>query len=95
MNTIYLGVDTGGTFTDFVCIDDNRLSVFKTLSSPKEPQTAILKGIRAMGLSSAMAQGKLVIVHGTTVATNAVLQGKGVKTAYVANKGLKLSLIHI
>ncbi len=89
MNTIYLGVDTGGTFTDFVCIDDNRLSVFKTLSSPKEPQTAILKGIRAMGLSSAMAQGKLVIVHGTTVATNAVLQGKGVKTAYVANKGLK------
>ena len=42
-----------------------------------------------MGLSSAMAQGKLVIVHGTTVATNAVLQGKGVKTAYVANKGLK------
>ena len=89
MNTIYLGVDTGGTFTDFVCIDDNRLSVFKTLSSPKEPQTAILKGIKAMGLSSAMAQGKLVIVHGTTVATNAVLQGKGVKTAYVANKGLK------
>ena len=89
MNTIYLGVDTGGTFTDFVCIDDNRLSVFKTLSSPKEPQTAILKGIRAMGLSSAMAQGKLVIVHGTTVATNAVLQGKGVKTAYIANKGLK------
>ena len=89
MNTIYLGVDTGGTFTDFVCIDDNRLSVFKTLSSPKEPQTAILKGIKAMGLSSAMAQGKLVIVHGTTVATNAVLQGKGVKTAYIANKGLK------
>ena len=89
MNTIYLGVDTGGTFTDFVCIDDNRLSVFKTLSSPKTPQTAILKGIKAMGLSSAMAQGKLVIVHGTTVATNAVLQGKGVKTAYIANKGLK------
>ena len=89
MNTIFLGVDTGGTFTDFVCIDDNQLRVFKTLSSPTAPQTAILKGIKAMGLSSAMAQGQLVIVHGTTVATNAVLQGRGVETAYIANKGLK------
>jgi len=79
-----LGVDTGGTFTDFVLLDDTgRPRVHKVLSTPDAPELAILRGIREMGLES----GALRLVHGSTVATNAVLEGKGVRTLYIGNKG--------
>jgi N-methylhydantoinase A len=79
-----LGVDTGGTFTDFVLLDsDNRLRVHKVLSTPEAPERAILQGLADMGLVDA----DLQLVHGSTVATNAVLEGKGVRTLYVANTG--------
>ena len=79
-----LGVDTGGTFTDFVLRDvDGRLRVHKVLSTPEAPERAILKGLADMGLLDAGLQ----LVHGSTVATNAVLEGKGVKTLYIANRG--------
>jgi len=79
-----LGVDTGGTFTDFVLLGaDRRLRVHKVLSTPDAPERAILQGIADMGLDSAGLQ----LVHGSTVATNAVLEGKGVKTLYIANRG--------
>jgi N-methylhydantoinase A len=81
---IRLGVDTGGTFTDFVLLDENgALRVHKVLSTPDAPEVAILQGIAELGLPP---QG-LQLVHGSTVATNAVLEGKGVKTLYVANRG--------
>ena len=81
----YLGVDTGGTFTDFLLLDDKgKLSLHKVLSTPHAPEQAILQGISDLGIST---QG-LQIVHGSTVATNAVLEGKGVRTAYITNKGL-------
>ena len=86
---IRLGVDTGGTFTDFVCLVDGKLRVHKVLSTPAAPEQAILQGISDLGLNDALRQGGILIVHGTTVATNAALEGKGVKTAYIANKGLK------
>jgi N-methylhydantoinase A len=80
---VLLGVDTGGTFTDFVCYEDGRLRVHKVLSTPSAPEQAILQGIRELGLA-----GKhFYLVHGSTVATNAVLEGKGVRTAYVTNRG--------
>ncbi len=79
-----LGVDTGGTFTDFVLRDaDGRLRVHKVLSTPEAPERAILKGLADMGLVDVGLQ----LVHGSTVATNAVLEGKGVKTLYIANRG--------
>ena len=81
---IRLGVDTGGTFTDFVLIDaDGTLRVHKVLSTPHAPEAAILQGIRELGLEHV----RLQLVHGSTVATNAVLEGKGVRTLYVANRG--------
>ena len=89
MKTKLLGVDTGGTFTDFVCISEEGLRVHKALSTPKAPQDAILLGIDKMQLTSDMADGDLIIVHGTTVATNATLEGKGVRTVYITNRGLK------
>jgi len=83
-----LGIDTGGTFTDFVLIADNKVITHKVLSTPDAPEQAIFKGIHDLGLEAMLASGSLVIVHGTTVATNAALQQKGAKTAYITNQGL-------
>ena len=79
-----LGVDTGGTFTDFLLVDDSGdIFLHKVLSTPAAPERAILQGISELGIDS----GELQLVHGSTVATNAVLEGKGVKTAYITNRG--------
>lgn len=84
---ILLGIDTGGTFTDFVLVKDQRLSIHKVLSTPAAPEQAILRGIRELGLVD-IKSIDLFIVHGSTVATNAVLEGKGVKTVYITNRGM-------
>ena len=81
-----LGVDTGGTFTDFVLFHDGQLRVHKVLSTPEAPEQAILQGIAELGLQG---EPGLELVHGSTVATNAVLEGKGVRVALVTNRGLK------
>jgi N-methylhydantoinase A len=80
-----LGIDTGGTFTDFVLWQDGRLHVHKVLSTPEAPERAILQGIAELGLDPT----GLAIVHGSTVATNAALEGKGARTAYIGNRGLE------
>jgi N-methylhydantoinase A len=79
-----LGVDTGGTFTDFVCFDGSRIRIHKVLSTPDAPERAILQGIHALGLEGT----SFHLVHGSTVATNAALEGKGVRTVYITNHGL-------
>lgn len=89
MRFTLLGIDTGGTFTDFVAQSENNIKVHKVLSTPTAPEQAVLQGISEMGLNSDLLAGRLLVIHGTTVATNAVLQSKGVKTAYITNKGLK------
>ncbi len=78
-----LGIDTGGTFTDFVYYDGRRLRLHKTLSTPRAPEQAVLQGLEEMGLSLE----ELDIIHGSTVVTNAVLEKKGVRTAYITNRG--------
>ncbi|MEW8478055.1 MAG: hydantoinase/oxoprolinase family protein [Candidatus Thiodiazotropha sp.] len=80
-----LGVDTGGTFTDFVLYRAGAIRIHKVLSTPQAPEEAILQGIGELDLES---EG-LVIVHGSTVATNAALEGKGVHTLYIGNRGLQ------
>ncbi|HEC15853.1 MAG TPA: hydantoinase/oxoprolinase family protein [Sedimenticola sp.] len=79
-----IGIDTGGTFTDFVLFEQGRLRVHKVLSTPHAPEEAILRGIADLGLDPA----GLKVVHGSTVATNAALEGKGVRTVYIGNRGL-------
>ncbi len=81
---LQLGIDTGGTFTDFVLFDGRSLRIHKVLSTPQAPEQAILQGMRELGLST----GDLRVVHGSTVATNAVLEHKGVPTVYITNRGL-------
>lgn len=82
-----LGVDTGGTFTDFVLLDDGGLRLHKVVSTPEDPSLAIRQGITELGLDADVSTGRVTIVHGSTVATNAALEGKGVRTAYVTNRG--------
>ncbi len=82
---IRVGVDTGGTFTDFVLWKDGRLSNRKVLSTPRDPSVAVLEGV------ADLMEGKagIFIVHGTTVATNALLEGKGGRIALVATAGFE------
>ncbi len=80
-----LGIDTGGTFTDFVFYNGKRIAIHKVLSTPHAPEEAILQGMAEMGLAAR----DLRVVHGSTVATNAVLEGKGVRTAFITNRGLR------
>lgn len=78
-----LGVDTGGTFTDFVWVDENgRFHIHKQLSTPHNPSEAILLGIQNLHVPETAE-----IVHGSTVATNALLERKGAKTALITTKG--------
>lgn len=79
-----LGIDTGGTFTDFILYREGCLTTHKVLSTPKAPELAILQGMQELGLTDTA----LTVIHGSTVATNAVLESKGVTTAYITNHGL-------
>ncbi|MFP4147615.1 MAG: hydantoinase/oxoprolinase family protein [Halorhodospira sp.] len=82
--TTWLGVDTGGTFTDFVLLQQGRLTIHKVLSTPEQPERAIIQGARELGIE----EQPLRLVHGSTVATNAVLEGKGVEVTLITNRGL-------
>ena len=81
---IIVGIDTGGTFTDLVLWHDGSVRTHKVLSTPAAPEQAILQGIAELGLPTT----RLHVIHGSTVATNAVLEGKGARTLYVTNRGL-------
>ncbi|MAT96312.1 MAG: 5-oxoprolinase [Anaerolineaceae bacterium] len=78
-----LGVDTGGTFTDFVWLgEDGRYQIHKQLSTPQDPSEAILSGMNRMAVPETAA-----VVHGSTVATNALLERKGARTVLITTKG--------
>jgi N-methylhydantoinase A len=79
-----LGIDVGGTFTDFALIEDNQLSIHKIPSSPASPEKSIITGIEELNPSKLA-----TIAHGSTVATNALLERKGAKTALVITKGFE------
>ena len=88
MNNITLvGVDTGGTFTDIVVLERGSgagsIRHCKVLSDPSDPSRPIVEGLKKMGLENQ----RLQIIHGTTVGTNAVLEGKGARVAYLSSKG--------
>src|SRR3989440_10439475 len=89
LNSIRVGVDTGGTFTDFVYQANDELRIFKVASTPDDPARAITEGLKQI---AAKADAKLLdfeIVHGTTVGTNALLQRKGARTALVTTEGFE------
>jgi N-methylhydantoinase A len=79
-----IGVDTGGTFTDFVFKEGDKWGVYKVLSTPSNPAQAVLEGLKYLSEGK-----KKQIVHGSTVATNAILERRGARTALITNKGFE------
>lgn len=75
-----VGVDTGGTFTDVVAADGR---VVKVLSTPDDPSRAVADGVTAVDGATSVS----VLAHGTTVATNALLERRGAAVALVTTKG--------
>jgi N-methylhydantoinase A len=79
MASLRIGIDTGGTFTDIVCVDDasGAMRVTKVASTPANPAIALVRGVNAiLAQANASVKDLAVLAHGTTVATNALLQGE-------------------
>ena len=93
-----VGIDIGGTFTDLICVSsDGKTIVHKTLSTPEDSSIGFINGIREVAEMACQSFETFVssidtIVHGTTVATNALLTLKGAKTALVTTKGFRDAL---
>jgi N-methylhydantoinase A len=89
--TLRIGIDIGGTFTDFVVYrpENEQIESFKLLSTPADPSEAVLEGLRRVLEKPEfdLPPGSLQIVHGSTVATNALLERKGARMAFVATRG--------
>jgi N-methylhydantoinase A len=89
---LWVGVDVGGTFTDIHGFDEitGRSFVYKVPSTPGDPSQAILAGVQGLLQSAGFAAADLVqLAHGTTVATNALIQRKGARVALVTTKGFR------
>src|SRR5581483_9575940 len=78
-----VGVDTGGTFTDFILFDGRGIRTHKVLSTPDDPSRAVLQGLRELEAADAD------VVHGSTVATNAFLERKGAVLTLVTTEGFE------
>jgi N-methylhydantoinase A len=81
-----IAIDTGGTFTDCVWVDNasGRLRMLKVFSTPADPSQAIIEALRKINH-----EGELIILHGTTVGTNTLLERKGARTALVTTAGFE------
>jgi N-methylhydantoinase A len=85
-----IAIDTGGTFTDCVYRIGNRISVLKLPSTPDDPSHAILEAVRK--IASLSPSASVEVRHGTTVATNALLERKGARVAFVTTAGFEDTL---
>ncbi|MBM5812142.1 MAG: hydantoinase/oxoprolinase family protein [Gammaproteobacteria bacterium] len=87
-----VGVDVGGTFTDFVLLDDatGRTHTYKCLTTPRDPAAAIEQGLRALetelpGCTQALEE----VIHGTTLVINAIIERKGARTGLLTTRGFR------
>ncbi len=89
MDSLRIGIDIGGTFTDFVVFDpaSQRLETFKLLSTPIDPSIAVLKGLES--IYSRNPTRDFTVIHGSTVATNALLERKGARLALITTRGFR------
>ena len=93
-----IGIDVGGTFTDFLLAhEDGRTQIYKVLSTPDDPSTGLMNGLQEMAKDrnislEAFIRDVETIVHGTTVTTNAVLTYRGAKTGLLTTKGVRDAL---
>lgn len=87
-----LGCDIGGTFTDFVLLNDitGELKIYKCLTTPKDPSDAVELGVREMEKTTpGFIQNMSEVIHGTTLVINAIIERKGAKAALITTKGFK------
>jgi N-methylhydantoinase A len=92
-----IGVDVGGTFTDIVYCDlgANQVAIHKVSTTPDDPSRGILQGIAEICRDNGVAPGDIdYVLHGTTTATNAVLEHKGARAGMLTNEGFR-DIIHI
>lgn len=98
MTNYRIGIDVGGTFTDFLLASDEGASeIYKVLSTPQDPSVGLMNGLTDMAEARNLSLEKFIksvsaIVHGTTVTTNAVLTRKGAKTGLLTTKGFRDAL---
>ena len=100
---IFVGIDVGGTFTDFVVWQAGELRIHKVPTTPDDQSRAIVQGLQELGLIAPPAHGvqaaqgeaehPLTIVHGMTVATNALLERRGAATALLTTAGFRDVLV--
>ncbi|MBW2527978.1 MAG: hydantoinase/oxoprolinase family protein [Deltaproteobacteria bacterium] len=87
-----LGCDIGGTFTDFVLLDDTtgELRTHKCLTTPRDPSDAVVEGVEALGARVPGMVGDLAeVIHGTTLVINAIIERKGAKTGLITTRGFR------
>jgi N-methylhydantoinase A len=92
MTAFRMGVDIGGTFTDLVLMDEDTgaLHLVKMASTPRDPSVAFLNVVqRALRETGKSPAGVGFLAHGTTVATNTIIEGKGARTALIATRGFR------
>ncbi len=87
-SSVRVGIDTGGTFTDFVYEFERELRIFKVASTPDDPSRAISEGLERI-VNAIGSPTSIEVVHGTTVGTNALLQRRGARTALVTTAGFE------
>lgn len=86
-----VGVEVGGTFTDLVAVEDGRIVLIKVPSTPQSPDIGVIDAVESAGLDLG---GVDDFVHGSTVATNALLERKGARVAFIVTKGFR-DILHL
>jgi N-methylhydantoinase A len=90
MKSARLAVDIGGTFTDLALEQGGRRTTTKVLTTPAAPEHGVMEGFRAITKAAGVAPGDIeLIIHGTTLATNAVIERKGARTALITTEGFR------
>jgi N-methylhydantoinase A len=88
--TVRLAVDVGGTFTDVVVEQGEKRTTAKVLTTPRAPEEGVLEGIDAALQSAGLSLAEVgIIIHGTTLATNAIIERKGAVTALITTEGFR------
>ncbi|MFL5289765.1 MAG: hydantoinase/oxoprolinase family protein [Rhodopila sp.] len=89
-DTVRLAIDIGGTFTDLALEHGGTRTTTKVLTTPAEPERGVMEGLKVITETSGVAPASIaLIIHGTTLATNAIIERKGARTALVTTEGFR------
>ncbi len=90
MSSARLAVDIGGTFTDLALEHDGKRTTIKVLTTPSAPEQGVMTGVTAITQAAGVAPADIaLIIHGTTLATNAIIERKGARTALITTEGFR------